>query len=340
MTEKTAKADFAHLIPFFVEHSSQPFATADPCGKITFINKACCDTLGYSESELLAMDWAKDLTPPGWQGSEAAILNDLHITGKPVRYEKEYIHKNGSSVPVELLVHLIRDDSGEPLYYYTFITDLTERKQAETRLQLALAEKEILMKELQHRIKNNLNIISGLIDLEMDKLDDAYTRSIFASAKSRINSIATIYEKLYISGKIDTVDLSDYICDISKTLERTYIAPNSNIRIDHSLEHLMLDLRRAVPLGLILNELVTNAIKYAFPELNDGIICISLYNDADTLVLSIRDNGKGLRPGFTVEKHANMGLTLVKMLTEQIHGKLEIKNNSGTEIIISFKLKT
>jgi PAS domain S-box-containing protein len=338
MINTKSNIDKERLIPFFVENSSQPFATADPDGKIIFVNKACCDTLGYTEDEFLTMDWAKELTPPGWSEIESIKLSELHRTGEPVRYEKEYIHKNGTHVPVELLVHLVKDNSGAPLYYYTFVTDLTERKLAETKLKQSIVEKEILMKELQHRVKNNMNIVASLLDLEMEKLSDEKAKDVFINARSRIFSMSSIYERLYTSGQIDSIDLYSYINDLTDSLSETYVIDHSKIIVKSELEHIILDLRRAVPVGLIVNELVSNALKYAYPGNNSGKILIILEKHNNKVTLRISDNGIGLPDGFNLENNSDMGLILVSLLTDQIKGKLRIENSGGTSVIITFEL--
>jgi len=338
MEDSKSRIDKERLIPFFVENSSQPFATAYPDGKIFFVNKACCDTLGYTEDEFLSMDWSKELTPPGWSEMEIEKLTELHKTGKPVRYEKEYIHKNGSYMPVELLVHLIKDDSGNPLYYYSFVTDLTERKLAEKKLRQSLFEKEILMKELQHRVKNNLNIICSLLNLELEKLTDEKAKNVFINASSRIHSMSAIYERLYISDQIGSIDLYVYITDLINSLTETYVIDRSKIILVPELEHITVDLQKAVPAGLIVNELISNSLKYAYPGNDRGKIRISLEKHDDQAVLGISDDGIGLPAGFNLEKNSDMGLTLVNILTEQLNGKLDISCSSGTSFIITFKL--
>lgn len=336
MKDLKSRIDKEHLIPFFVEHSSQPFATAYPDGKIFFVNNACCETLGYSEEEFLSMDWAKELTPPGWGELEVQKLTELHRTGKPVRYEKEYIRKDGTHMPVELLVHLIKDDSGNPLYYYSFVTDLTERKDAEKKLQQSLREKEILMKELQHRVKNNLNIIASLLELEMEKLTDECAKNVFLSARSRIHSMSSIYKHLYASDQIDSIDLCTYITELINSISETYVIDRSKLILIAELEHIMADLKKAVPVGLIVNELVSNSLKYAYPGNNPGKIRVSLEKHGDMAVLAISDNGVGLPDGFSFKNNSSMGLTLVSILTEQINGKLNVAGSGGTSIIVTF----
>lgn len=338
MKSSSSGIDKEILIPFFIEHSSQPFATAGPDGKIFLSNKACCNMFGYTEEELIELDWAKDLTPPGWEKIESEKLAELHTYGKPVRYEKEFIHKDGYIIPVELLVHLIKNNSDNDICYYAFVTDLTERKLAEKKLQQSLIENAILMKELQHRVKNNLNIVASLIEIELEKLTDQKSKDIFINAKSRIHSISSIYKRLYTSGQIETIDLSVYIDDICKSLSETYIIDPSRIAISSKLKNIMIDTRKAVPLGLILNELVANAVKYAFPGNKSGIIEIGLKKENENVILSIMDNGIGLPENFTLENDSNMGLTLVNLLTEQIKGVLNISRFGGTGFTITFKL--
>jgi PAS domain S-box-containing protein len=217
--------------------------------------------------------------------------------------------------------------------------DITRRKQAEDELRQALADKEMLMRELQHRVKNSLNTVSSLLGLEEENLPDEHTRAVFASTRLRIGSIAAIYEQLYRTGGIDRIDLHQYIEHLCVGLSQSYLPASSPLSIETSLENVLLDVKRALPLGIIVNELVTNALKYAFPadRTTAGIIRITLAQTENWARLTVIDNGIGI----PVEKNssAGIGLELVRMLTRQINGKFELESENGCTARVEFSLE-
>jgi PAS domain S-box-containing protein len=216
--------------------------------------------------------------------------------------------------------------------------DVTERKRAADALEKTLAEKEVLLKELQHRVKNNLNIISSLLHMEMGRLSDERSKSIFLDTQSRIRSLAAIYDRLYRSADAGYVDLHLYIQDLTNLLFETFSTSIGRMKPVTRLAEIRLDIRRAVPLGLIVNELITNAIKYAYPEGQPGEIRIDLELAGDTVTLRVTDDGVGLPPDFSAGSGDSMGLKLVNVLTRQIDGTLTIEGAKGTRVCISFKL--
>jgi two-component sensor histidine kinase len=210
-----------------------------------------------------------------------------------------------------------------------------ERKRTEEALRDLVRQKEILMKELQHRVKNSLAIVSSLLGLEMDDLADAKSRAVFVNARSRIRSIGSLYERLYLASDIDNVDLGAYIRELAESLFKTF-APG-NVRLTTRLDEVRLDTKRAAPLGLILNELVTNALKYAYPGGAKGEVCVGLEKSADTVTLSVADDGVGLPDGFDPETSGGMGTSLVRMLAGEIDGTLSYEGRKGTRVSIRLK---
>jgi PAS domain S-box-containing protein len=456
-----------------LEHSSQPFGIGYSDGRLGIVNSAFCQLVGYSKEEMATMNWASTLTPPEWLESERIKLEELAITGKPVRYEKEYIRKDGTRVPIELLVHLVKDPDNQLKYYYSFVTDITERKlteeelreserflnniidqspyaiwisdekgvlirinkaccevlniteeevlgkynvledniveeqglkplvkkvyeqgetanfelkydtsrlkkpdlakqvymildvtifpikndigkvmnaailhiditerkRAEENLAKSLEEKEILLKELKHRVKNNLAIISNLIGLELGNLPDDRSREIFIGTQSRIRSMSAIYDQLSLSAGVDSVALNFYIKELADSLYESYAMNRRNVRLVASIDEITLDVKRAVPLGLIVNELVTNALKYAYPAGSAGDIRIDLNASEGLIELCVSDDGVGLPAGFNLETTDSVGIMLVRILAKQIDGTLKFKRNKGTIACVSFKLE-
>jgi PAS domain S-box-containing protein len=591
-----------------LQQSSQPFAVGYSDGSIGLFNQAFEQLTGYSAEELGRIDWAKALTPPEWLASELASLEELNHTGQPVRYQKEYIRKDGSRVPIELLVHMARDNEGKPDYYYSFLTDISERKRAEEALQLSeekfakafagnpaaialtsledglfldvndtwvaltgysreeaighsarkmriwptaeatarfvqtlrekgslrgweehflkksgedfvaalsaqiltlrgesvilstlvditarkraeaalqeseerlrllgnnlpdsavyqymhdpdgkvrflyfsagverlngvkvedvladagtlhrqiphdyierlvevetksarelsdfdmelpmrhsdgqvrwmrlhsrprrlpdghviwdgvqtdvterkraeeslqktrdllakqveertreLREKEVLLKEVHHRVKNNLQVISSLVGLQADGSGDETVREVLRDVNYRVRSMALIHEKLYQSESLSRIDFAEYIRGLLSYLWRAHGAGAADVRLTLDLEPVLLSVDTAVPCGLILNELAGNALKHAFRGRSEGEVTVSLKGSvADRLHLCVRDNGVGLPPGFDWRQASSLGLRLVQMLSGQLGATVEADNGEGTRFEVTF----
>jgi two-component sensor histidine kinase len=207
----------------------------------------------------------------------------------------------------------------------------------ENRLLELVSQKEYLMKELQHRVKNNLNVISSFLNLEIANLSDDNSRNIFNNARNRIESISSIYEQLYMSADLINIDFHIYIKNLALTIFETYNFDSEQITLTTDLTEIQLNADKAIPLGLILNELISNVLKYAFPDDRKGEMFISLRRDHDQVILSVKDDGIGLSPDFNFKMSESMGMVLIRMLTEQIGGEISIKKKNGTEFSIIFE---
>lgn len=211
-----------------------------------------------------------------------------------------------------------------------------EIRQQNASLQHLLKEKEWLLKEIHHRVKNNLHTVIGLLHTQSGFLRTPEAVLAIKDSQHRIQTMSLIHEKLFQSGNLSTVEMSWYIFELVGYLKHSF---DTGQRILFKLDTVPLELKlsHSLPLGLILNEAITNSIKYAFPDNRTGTIIISLKNtEASKYILTIADNGKGLAPGFDAKKNSTMGMNLMEGLTEDIHGLFSIKNNNGTEINIQF----
>jgi len=211
-------------------------------------------------------------------------------------------------------------------------------------LRASLEEKEVLIKEIYHRTKNNMHIITNLISLQTRSIRDNEMVGKMRELQSRIQAMALVHEKLYRSGDLSRLDLKDYITDLVKALASGYLKGGRNIAIDFDLESAVVSIDTAIPCGLIINELVSNSLKYAFPaSLTDGrngVISLSLRSLGDTTFeLRVADNGKGLPEGIDIRKASTLGLKIVYNLAMQLMGTVEARNgaNGGTEFIIRFE---
>jgi PAS domain S-box-containing protein len=362
-----------------LNRSEQPFGVGYTDGRLGVINPAFERLTGYSADELRTMDWAKVLTPPEWREPEQKSLDELNRTGLPVRYEKEYARKDGSRVPIELLVHLVKDGSGNPLHYYSFITDITERKRwdeallnrnenlnalneelratqeelhrnleelslREEDLSKALAEKEVLLSEIHHRVKNNLTAFISLLSLEGSTEDTPAGKMLRQDLQNRARSMALVHETLYRTRLFHDVDMEMYLSTLLNQIAGSFGTTRA-VKIVVDAHGVMLDIPRATPAGLIVNEIVTNSFKYAFPDSFDvqqnrnapPTISVTLTKTKDEYEMIIRDNGVGLPPGIDLTRTKSLGLKLVNFLAKhQMRADVEVISESGTAFIFRF----
>ncbi len=215
--------------------------------------------------------------------------------------------------------------------------DITEHKQAEEKIKASLKEKEVLLKEIHHRVKNNLGIVSSLLQMQCRRTQDPQVAAILRDSQNRIASIALVHEKLYRSEDLADIDFAQYIPDLTTHLFDSYNVSSSQIKLKVRIDDASLDIETAIPCGLIINELVSNALKYAFVGNCEGEIEVKFYQVSEgNLILIIRDNGIGLPENFDTKKNKTLGITLVQGLVKQLRGKIEIQCQQGTQFKISF----
>ncbi len=203
------------------------------------------------------------------------------------------------------------------------------------QLEIAVDQKDTLLKELHHRVKNNLQVVTGLLDLQMSRIHDEEVIKALNEGKNRIRSMALIHQKLYRTDDLKSVNMKEYIENLMGELERSFALPGKEVRLDITANEVRMDIDKAIPLGLILNELVTNSFKYAFKDLELGVITVKLFKEGDKTHLFVSDNG----PGYQVSEGApktSLGLRLVNMLVKQIGGKVEFNHIRGTQVKIVF----
>ncbi len=220
--------------------------------------------------------------------------------------------------------------------------ELAERRRIEAQISASLEEKEVLLKEIHHRVKNNLQVISSLLDLQASNIADARTVEMFRDSQNRVTSMGLIHERLYQASDLARIDFSEYIEDLSKNLFYSYSGDAADIEISTSADGIFLDVDTSIPCGLIINELVSNSLKYAFPAGRGGRIEIELGKDVDSqLLLVVRDDGIGLPEGMDFRTTKSLGLKLVSTLVRQLKGKLQLSSDgNGAEFKISFPVNT
>ncbi|MEH1831508.1 MAG: histidine kinase dimerization/phosphoacceptor domain -containing protein [Nostoc sp.] len=216
-----------------------------------------------------------------------------------------------------------------------------ERKRAEEQIKASLQEKEVLLKEIHHRVKNNLQIISSLLNLQADYLKDNQALEVFKDSQNRIESMALIHEKLYQSQDLARINFANYIQDLVNNLFSSYNVSSSTITLKMNVEEVFLVIDAAIPCGLIINELISNSLKYAFPQGKPGEICIEFCSiEANLFTLIISDNGVGFTKKFDFQTTESLGLRLVKGLTHQLQGNIDFISQNGVKYKIIFPTKS
>jgi PAS domain S-box-containing protein len=300
-------------------------------------NQAAYELFGYSQGELLDF-YATKLVHPKDTQIDRDFLKQM-IAGEidRIEQEKRYIKKNGEIIWANLTATSIRDLDGNALYLLVMVKDVTTRKQAEETLRASLQEKEVLLKEVHHRVKNNLYIISSLLYLQSKTIQDRQLLNSLQDSRNRIASMALIHEKLYQSKDLSSINFAEYVQNLAKDIFHSYGVNSRIVSLQIDVADLFLAIDLAIPCGLIINELISNSLKYAFPVNIQGTIFVDLQLDrANNYILTVGDDGVGLPKHVDFRNTKSLGLRLVCNLTEQLDGELELKTVKGTLFQITF----
>jgi PAS domain S-box-containing protein len=209
-----------------------------------------------------------------------------------------------------------------------------------TSLKQALSDKEMLIREVYHRTKNNLGVVQSLLSLQSRHISDEASRAYFVESQNRVRSMSLIHESLYRADDLKSINFSEYVEKLSRQLFNSYSVSASRVALNINVPEILLDVDTMIPCGLIINELVSNVFKHAFPDEMKGELCIELSEGADKqYMLVIRDNGVGIPTGLDINKTESLGMQSLNALTRQINGKLDLSTENGTEIRITFREK-
>jgi PAS domain S-box-containing protein len=258
------------------------------------------------------------------------------FNGQTSELEGPFKTKNNSTIWIETFLNPIFMEDGSVKEISCISHEITEKKANESQIRQSLKEKEVLLKEVHHRVKNNLQVISSILNLQSSYVKDDQTLSILRESQNRIKSMSYIHESLYQTKNFSSINFSEYIANLSNNLFHSYQIFDNFIDLKLKVEPVDLNLDQAIPCGLIVNELITNALKYAFKGKKKGEIFIGISEKGKTISIRIEDNGMGLPAGFDYLKTETLGLQLVVTLVEQLDGKLEMKSEKGTKYLITF----
>jgi len=313
-----------------LEHAPIGMAIISLKGRWIAANNAVYEMLGYTRDELASLTF-QDVTYPDDLALDlgyAARLLDGEI--RSYQIEKRYIRKDGSIVPALLTGTVVRNDAGIPVHFIAQMLDISERKRSEEAINAALKEKEMLLKELYHRVKNNLQMINSMFNLQVRTLPNGPARVALLEAVNRVRAMALVHEKLYQSGNLTSIALDTYVRELCAQLGQLGFSAKKQIHIRADVQRLQIGLETAIPLGLVLNELISNCLKHAFPDRRTGRIAVLIRLNAQGRIhLSVTDNGVGLPLGFDTGSSGNLGLRLVAALSQQLHGVFKLENRNG-----------
>ena len=306
--------------------------------RIVYANDALAHITGYSLKELLSLTWEKmqKIVHPEDQGMVWGRMAD-RLAGKdvPSRYVFRALRKDGTNSWIEMLSGRI-EFKGKPAVQGAVI-DITDRQQAEAKIKASLEEKEVMLREIHHRVKNNMQIILSLLRIQSHGVKDKVTQDMFKQSQNRIRSMALIHEALYKSKDLARIDIADYISRMSTHLLTIYRQDLGDVEIIQEAKGIFLDINRAIPCGLVISELLSNCLKHAFPGKRGGKITIRMTKDKKgAFSLVVKDDGIGLPEGLDYRETETLGLQLVTDLVQQLKGSILLKKTLGTEFIINF----
>jgi PAS domain S-box-containing protein len=335
IVERRRVEEALRLSEFCIEKASMSITRIGTDGKVLYANEQACRSLGYTREELSAIsvfDFDASFTPEAW----ADHRRKLYSSGSRT-IETSHRRKDGTVFPVEVSVNYLEYQGAG--FSFSFTKDISERKQAEEKIRTSLQEKELLLKEIHHRVKNNLQVVSNLLDLQSEYITDNKTRRFFQESQDRISAMALIHEKLYQARDYMCIDFADYLDKLTQHLLRCYEKEAGQVSLTVETDKVAIGIDEAIPCGLIVNELLSNALKHAFPDGRKGEVkvrCLSL--EDGRISLTVSDNGVGLPPGLDFRNTESLGLQLVTMLVRQLRGIIEIENDCGASFRITFSV--
>ena len=306
-------------------------------GNYLAVNPLLCQMFGYTKEEFLDNSITLVTHPDDVARSREWVRKKINNEPCEADFEKRYLHKDGHVVWGQVRAQWIRNGDGSPRMAISHILDITDRKQAETILRASLAEKEALLKEVHHRVKNNLQIVTSLLNLQSARETQESVRTALRDMQSRVRSMALLHEALYRSTNLAQIDFGAYVRNLCDQLARGYQRAGQAVRFDIQTANVHLDLERAVPCGLIINELVTNAFKHAFRTDQAAEIVITSHEPAPGQIeITVADNGVGMAPDFDLSRSQSLGLQLIARLTDQLGGSLRLESRVPVEFRIRF----
>jgi len=317
-----------------VENQTDMVVKFDPDGKVLFASPSYCEVLGRTEESILGNNFLP-LVHQEDQKKTHRALDKLHRPPYVVFLEHRLLTMNGWRW-IAWADKAIMDEEGELEAFVGVGRDITERKLAEDRIMRSLQEKELLLREVHHRVKNNLQIISTLLSLQSSQIEEEQVIDLYRQSQNRILSIALIHENLYQSEDLTNINFANYVKNLVDDLFHSYGVNSENIHIKLNIKDIVMGIETAIPCGLIINELISNTLKHAFPE-GKGEIDVELSErDAGKYLLKVKDSGKAFPEEFEIEKTDTLGMKLISSLVAQLDGEM-VFDKDNKEFKIEFR---
>jgi PAS domain S-box-containing protein len=337
VTERRRVDDERARLAAIVESSEDAIVGKDLDGIIHSWNSGATRLYGYTLEEVRGQPIAV-LVPPDRLEENHHALAEVSRGSKVDHYETVRRCKDASLVDVSVSHSPIRDRAGRVVGVSTIARDISAKKLVERKLAASLAEKEALLREIHHRVKNNLQVIVSLLNLQRERVMDPIAQTLLVESQARVRSMALVHEKLYGSKDLGLIDLGDYLRALSSALSHTYGAVARHLALEVHADEVRLGIEAAMPCGLLVNELVSNALKHAYPDDRRGTVVISLRLEraGAELCLEVADDGVGFSEGIDFRRVASLGMQIVVGLTRQLQGTIELERGAGTRFRVRF----
>lgn len=336
VTEKELRYETEEKYRSLFENASDAIISVDLEDRITSWNKSAERMFGWTAEEAIGKMNTQLIVPGDLVQNRDLFIYQARSGSDIGGIETVRLRKDGTRLEVSLTISPVRDANQNVIGLSSIIRDITERKRAEDQIRQSLKEKEVLLREIHHRVKNNMQIISSLLRLQSEGITEEKYLEMFRDSQNRIISMALVHEKLYHSGDFTKIDFKEYVNDMVTGLFESY-GFRGRVGLRTGIED-ALDMDSAIPCGLIINELVTNSLKYAFPDGRKGEIKIALKKTGGEIELIVGDNGIGFPAGLDFRRTESLGLQLVNLLVNnQLEGRIDLDRSKGAEFRIRFK---